>query len=141
MKKLIKKLFLLVGFLIASSFIFTISSASELKQNVFNPNGYPIGIVNTDGKILSRLGRTLGSVNKNGVVFNRYGKKVGSVDLNGNLYSVTGIKIGKVKRSGKVFNRNGYHIGFIKAKGNIYRIGGAAIIINLKSPRNWKAIY
>ncbi len=138
MKKL---LYILIGILITTFFIFTISSATELKQNVFNVNGYPIGIVDTDGNILNRLGRSLGSVNQSGEVFNRFGKKIGSIDLNGNLYAPTGLRIGKVNANGKAFNRNGYPIGFIKAKGNIYRIGAAAIIINLKSPRNWKERY
>jgi hypothetical protein len=138
MKKFIK---IFLSLLIGILFAFTTSNAAEIDQNVFNQNGYPIGFVDTDGNVLNRLGRSLGSVNQSGEVFNRFEKKIGSIDLKGNLYAPTGLKIGKVNRRGRAFNRNGYPIGFVKTNGNIYLIGGAAIIINLKSPRNWKERY
>ena len=136
MEKSVKKhlfLWVLASLLFSIFFMLTTAGGAEPEPNVFNRNGSPVGLVDISGEIFNLFGKNLGSVNQRGVVFNPVGRKVGTVDPGGDLFAPTGAKMGRVDVDGKVFSRNGTFAGTVEADGNIYLIGGAAILITLKT--------
>lgn len=93
---------------------------------ILDVDGYKMGSVSKDGRVLSKTNTPIGRVDISGEILNYAGTRVGTFKPDGNVFKA-GVYVGDVKTDGKVYDKDNDYVGRIKGAHTIS--AGAALLL------------